>query len=114
MAIDAPSGLTINVDPLRVEQALGNLVDNALRHGAGPIRAGARREGGWIELSVSDSGSGFPEELRRTAFERFTRGDHARSRGGAGLGLSIVEAIAAAHGGEARIDGAAVTLHLPA
>jgi signal transduction histidine kinase len=114
MELDVPNGLLINVDTLRIEQALGNLVDNALRHGAGPIAVTARGGDGVVELSVSDSGGGFSDALRDTAFERFTRGDHARARGGAGLGLSIVDAIAAAHGGTAQIEGTTVTLRLPA
>ena len=55
---------------------------------------------GALEISVSDEGPGFSEELAPQAFERFTRGDAARTRGGAGLGLAIVSAIAEAHGGE--------------
>jgi signal transduction histidine kinase len=54
-----------------------------------------------VELHVRDEGPGFPEAFLPTAFDRFTRADHARARGGTGLGLAIVAAIAAAHGGEA-------------
>ncbi|MEA2347685.1 MAG: hypothetical protein QOG62_1472 [Thermoleophilaceae bacterium] len=113
MEIDVAPGLAGWLDPLRVEQALGNLIDNAIRHGAGQIRASAIPVDGWVELSVSDAGEGFPEATRKVAFERFTRGDQARGRGGAGLGLAIVEAIAVAHGGTARIAGSTVTLRLP-
>ena len=67
---------------------------------------------------MSDEGPGFPDGLTDHAFERFTRGDAARTRGGAGLGLAIVSAIAEAHGGSAAIDGAdglgsTVRLRLP-
>ena len=92
---------SVSVDPLRARQALGNLVDNALRHGA--RRDPARPPGGdgeAIEIDVSDEGPGFPAELAPHAFERFARGDDARTRGGAGLGLAIVRAIAEAHGGD--------------
>ena len=86
-------------DRLRLEQALGNLVDNALRHGAGPVTLGAEPENGELVLRVSDEGDGFPPEFLPHAFERFSRADEARPRGGAGLGLAIVDAVARAHGG---------------
>jgi signal transduction histidine kinase len=100
-------------DPLRARQALANLVDNALRHGEGTVRLTARERGGAAELEVADEGPGFPPELAGRAFERFARGDEARTRGGTGLGLAIVRAIAEAHGGSAEIDGARVRLRLP-
>ena len=78
-----------------------NLVDNALRHGEGEVTLAARPAPGGAEVEVSDEGAGFPAEFRDRAFERFTRGDEARTRGGAGLGLAIVRAIAEAHGGRA-------------
>jgi len=90
-----------NLDPLRLEQALGNLVDNALRHGAGEVRLSARRNGERAEFEVSDEGPGFPPEFRGRAFERFTRADEGRTGAGAGLGLAIARTIAEAHGGEA-------------
>ena len=98
-------------------QALGNLVDNALRHGAGEIVLRARRAGAGVELEVSDEGAGFAPGFAERAFERFARGDVARTSEGAGLGLSIVRAIAEAHGGRARgragQPGATVRLWLP-
>ena len=113
-----PSPLTLEADPLRLGQALGNLVDNALRHGGGTIHLLARREAGRIEFHVEDGGSGFPPAYLPHAFDRFTRGSDARERGGAGLGLSIVEVIARAHGGSAHAinrpgGGADVWLSLP-
>jgi two-component system OmpR family sensor kinase len=91
----------VRADRLRLEQALANLVENALRHGAGDVHlAGAERDGS-IELHVRDEGPGFPDEFAARAFERFSRAGHARSAGGAGLGLAIVAEIAAAHGGAA-------------
>ena len=69
-----------------------------------------------LEIEVSDAGSGFPPELAPRAFERFARGDAARTRGGAGLGLAIVSAIAQAHGGSVAIvpdEGARVRISLP-
>lgn len=100
-------------DRLRLEQALGNLVDNAVRYGEGSVRLEAKRRNGRLELSVSDEGPGFPPELLPQVFERFTRGDEARRRGGAGLGLAIVAAIARAHGGRAHAADATVTIELP-
>ena len=111
--VGARDGETIVGDRLRLEQALGNLVDNAVRYGAGTVRVEAERRNGSLELRVSDEGSGFPPDLLPVAFERFTRGDEARERGGAGLGLAIVAAVAKAHGGQARASGSTVTIELP-
>ncbi|MBN1530470.1 MAG: HAMP domain-containing protein [Thermoleophilaceae bacterium] len=99
LRISVEPGLGAELDELRIEQALGNLVDNARRHGAGPIELSARRGAGGVELSVRDHGHGFPPELLDHVFERFARGDAGRSTEGAGLGLAIVEAIAVAHDG---------------
>ena len=114
LRVAAEPGVTLNADELRLSQALGNLVDNALRHGEGAITLSARRAGDAVELEVADEGDGPPAELRPRAFERFARGDEARSRGGAGLGLAIVRPIAEAHGGTAELAaGSAVRLRLP-
>jgi signal transduction histidine kinase len=116
LEVAAPPDLEANGDRLRLEQALGNLVDNALRYGRGPVRVEARRRGESVELRVSDDGPGFPPEFATRAFDRFTRADASHSGGGAGLGLAIVDAIAHAHGGRARIDReerSAVVLDLP-
>jgi two-component system OmpR family sensor kinase len=118
--VDGGDGLLVEGDDLRLRQALGNLVDNALRHGAGDVVLRARRSeaDGGVELEVADCGAGFDADLADRAFERFARGDAARTRGGTGLGLAIVRAIAEAHGGRAEIvtdgqPGAAVRLWLP-
>ena len=112
-----PGGLRLQGDRLRLEQALGNLVDNALRYGEGEVRVSARPAGGMVELHVTDRGEGIPPEFLGRAFERFSRHDHSRARGGAGLGLAIVRAIAEAHGGVAAAggagDGADVWLSVP-
>jgi signal transduction histidine kinase len=105
-------------DRLRLEQALANLVDNALRYGDGEVRLMASQANGVVELHVTDEGDGFPPEFIEHAFERFSRADHARSRGGTGLGLSIVRVIAEAHGGTAHAanpdgGGADVWVALP-
>jgi signal transduction histidine kinase len=116
--VAAPAGLTVAGDQLRLEQALGNLVDNALRYGSGTVRLEARQEDGATRLLVADGGAGFPAEFVPHAFERFTRADDSRIRGAAGLGLALVEAIARAHGGRAIAGnrpggGGVVTLFLP-
>ncbi len=104
IAVDGTRDIAIVGDELRLEQALGNLIDNALRHGAGTITLAARVSGGQIELHVSDEGHGFPERFIAIAFERFSQAGDARTEGGAGLGLAIVDVIARAHGGIAQIS----------
>ena len=94
-----PNGLLLDADPVRLEQALGNLVSNALSHGGGRIVLSAQRRSGLVELHVQDEGSGFPPAFISGAFDRFSRFDGSRSGDGSGLGLSIVELIARAHGG---------------
>ncbi len=110
-------GVELSADRLRLEQGLGNLVDNALRHGQGAITLSAGRVNGGVELRVSDHGAGFPAGFEQDAFRRFTRGERARTGGGAGLGLAIVAAIAEAHGGSAGArggsDGAEVWMLIP-
>jgi two-component system OmpR family sensor kinase len=96
-----PDGLELVGDGARLEQALDNLVDNALRHGDGPVRLSAVARNGAVELHVLDEGPGFPPEFLPHAFERFSRPDEARSGEGAGLGLALAQAIAVAHGGSA-------------
>lgn len=113
------AGVRIEGDRLRLEQALANLIDNALRHGGRDISLAAVRRGGQVELHVRDDGAGFAPDYLPRAFDRFTRAGTARSGGGAGLGLSIVQTIARAHGGSAAVAatngaGADVWLDLPA
>jgi signal transduction histidine kinase len=106
LLVAAPSGLTLEADPVRLREALTNLVDNAVRHGDGEVRMSGARVNGHVELHVTDQGPGFPKEFLPGAFARFTRAEHARPRGGAGLGLAIVDAIAKAHGGSAHAANA--------
>jgi signal transduction histidine kinase len=114
LIVEAEPGLRLQGDELRLTQALGNLADNALRHGAGTVTLRARAAGAGAVLEVADEGQGPPPTLRPRAFERFARGDEARTRGGAGLGLAIVRAIAEAHGGSAELaEGSRVVVRLP-
>jgi two-component system OmpR family sensor kinase len=106
----------VSADPLRVRQALGNLVDNALRHGDGEIVLRAHASPDGVELVVSDGGAGFASDIAPRAFQRFARGDQDRTGRGTGLGLAIVRAVAEAHGGTATIvpgTGAGVRIWLP-
>ena len=107
-------------DRRRLEQALANLVENSLRHGAGAVlqKPKSAGENGSVELHVGDHGPGFPPPFLEHAFERFSRADRSRDTAGVGLGLAIVAAIAHAHGGTATAanlpeGGADVTLRLP-
>ena len=118
LEVEAAPGLTVVGDRLRLEQALGNLVDNALRHGEGPVSLEARSGEGHAELHVFDEGQGFQIGFLPRAFQRFSRPEEGRTTGGAGLGLAIVDAIARAHGGRAQAAngsgrGTDVWLELP-
>ena len=121
--------LTIIGDSARLELALSNLIDNALKHGAGEDgliivdcesriadrsdvarrladRDHAGIEERSVELRVSDSGPGVPPAERERIFERFERGRSAAQTDGSGLGLAIVRSIARAHGGDVRVEAA--------
>ncbi|MEO9176147.1 MAG: ATP-binding protein [Gaiellales bacterium] len=118
ISIDASPRLELVCDPIRIGQALGNLIDNSLRYGAGAITLVASRRASVVELHVRDDEGGFPAAFLPRAFERFSRADDVRSGPGSGLGLAIVQAIARAHGGDANIanragGGSDVWLALP-
>lgn len=113
----------LDADPVRMRQALGNLVSNALRHTPvdGTVTLTARRDGDEVVFTVSDTGAGIAPEDLPHVFDRFWRAEKSRSRrtGGSGLGLPIVRHLIAAHGGTAVAAsepgaGAAFTLRLPA
>jgi heavy metal sensor kinase len=113
-------GVRARVDPDRLRQAIENLVDNGIRHAGtdGTVDVRAERADGRLHVVVRDSGAGFSPELLERVFEPFARADGDRSGDGAGLGLTIVKAVAEAHGGSAaaaNLDGggAAVSLDLP-
>jgi two-component system phosphate regulon sensor histidine kinase PhoR len=102
--VQETAGLRVRADSDRLEQVLGNLVDNAIKYGRpeGKVLVGARAvDGGHVEVFVKDDGPGIPAESLSRVFERFYRVDKARSReqGGTGLGLSIVKHIVQSHGG---------------
>jgi two-component system sensor histidine kinase BaeS len=103
LTADAPGRLEVTADPVRVRQALGNLVSNAIRYtpAGGNVSLVARREGAEVVISVVDDGTGIAAADLPHVFDRFWRADRSRSRatGGSGLGLAIVRQIAQAHGG---------------
>ncbi|GAA4967432.1 hypothetical protein GCM10023238_39170 [Streptomyces heliomycini] len=109
-------------DAARLQQVLVNLLGNARNHTppGTTVTARVRRDGPWLCLDVVDNGPGIPTALLPRIFERFARGDSARTRatGSTGLGLAIVQAVATAHGGAVTVDSVpghtAFTLHLPA
>ncbi len=118
LIIDAPYDLELTADRIRLEQALGNLVENALRYGAGTIAVAAGIADGVVEFHVRDGEAGFRSEFVPRAFQRFSRPEATRSAPGAGLGLAIVETIARAPRGEAIAanqpgGGADVMLRVP-
>ncbi len=120
LEVETASGLAIDADRARAEQALTNLLENAARHGAGPVRVWATAAAdGLVEVHVEDAGSGFPDEFLPRAFERFSRADPGRAGLGYGLGLAIADAIARAHGGRCGVanrpgGGADAWIALPA
>ncbi len=118
LTVEPADGLVVDADPVRLEQALTNLIENAIEHGAGEITLSTAVADDGLEIHVSDRGPGFPPEYLARAFERFSRADPARGGDGIGLGLAIVDAIAHAHRGSAHAanrddSGADVWINLP-
>ena len=103
----------------QLQQAVGNLLDNAIKFtpAGGKVQVALQLKAGWVMIIVTDDGSGIPEADLPHLFSRFYRGRNATSRPGNGLGLAIVQAIAAAHGGTVGAEnthpGARFTLRLP-
>ena len=121
--VDAQRGLPlVDVDARLFEQALLNVIDNALRYSptGSPLRLRASQTDGGVQIGVADSGVGIADSERELVFEKFKRGSNApRSDGGVGLGLTICRAIMHAHGGQITLaksetGGVLVTLSLPA
>ncbi len=123
LLVNCNSSIVARMDSSLMEQAVVNLVDNAIKYSddKGSVEVGAGREDGKILISVKDHGCGIPQEHLPRIFERFYRVDRARSRklGGTGLGLSIVKHIANVHGGRVEVEsavgkGSRFTIILPA
>jgi two-component system OmpR family sensor kinase len=113
----AGPALAIRGDRLRLDQAIGNVVDNSLRYGDGTVSLEVDAVDQGIEIRVRDRGPGFPVEFLPRAFERFSRASSSRRDGGSGLGLAIVRTVIRAHGGEVDVGnwegGAEVRFTLP-
>lgn len=125
LTVEAGAATTVPADPVRLRQAVGNLVSNAVRHtlagGTVTLRAYGEESGHLVVIEVADTGTGIPAGDLRHVFDRFWRAEKSRSRrtGGSGLGLAIVRKLAEAHGGTASAtstegEGSAFTLRLPA
>lgn len=97
VAVDVDQDVDILADPARVGQALDNLLENALRHGAQPVLLSGEPADAGVRITVSDGGHGVDQRLTSRLFERFA---HAGPAGGTGLGLHLVREIARSHGGE--------------
>ncbi|MBL1083357.1 HAMP domain-containing histidine kinase [Streptomyces actinomycinicus] len=112
----------VSADAARLQQVLVNLLGNARNHTppGTTVTARVQRRGPWLCVDVEDDGQGIPADLLPHVFERFARGDSARSRatGSTGLGLAIVQAVATAHGGAVTVDSVpghtVFSVHLPA
>ena len=110
LKVEAPAATPVHGNRELISQALANLVDNAIKYGAGmngadaEIVVTARGEGDRILLAVADSGRGIPAPDRGRAVDRFVRLEESRSQPGSGLGLSLAAAIARLHGGELRLE----------
>jgi signal transduction histidine kinase len=122
LAADVPSPLWAYADPLRIGQALDNLVSNAIKYSpdGGRVRISASSTNEWVQLSVSDTGMGISSEDTARVFNRFFRSQSARETAiaGAGLGLSITKMIVERHGGNITCvsgegQGSTFTLTLP-
>jgi two-component system, sensor histidine kinase and response regulator len=100
LSFESSGELTADGDATLLAQAIGNLLENALKYANGKIAVTAtQRRGGGIEVAVSDDGLGIPDEEKHKVIERFYRGDASRGTPGVGLGLSLVAAVARLHGG---------------
>jgi two-component system OmpR family sensor kinase/two-component system sensor histidine kinase BaeS len=111
LQLDAPASLPpVQADPDRLAQVLRNLLANAIRHAApgGHVRVAARPEAGCVRISVADDGPGIAADDLPHVFDRFWRGDPARTRdgGGSGLGLAITKSLVEAQGGAVGVSSA--------
>jgi len=122
LKLSCSEALTAKINPALLEQAVVNLIDNAIKFSntASTVQVKAAQTNGHISISVRDQGSGIEEKHLPRLFERFYRVDKARSRemGGTGLGLAIVKHIAQLHGGQVLVEsslgkGSTFSIHIP-
>lgn len=118
---DLPGACDVQVDRNRMQQAIANLLDNALKYGVegGRVWISVVKEGEFVKVRVADDGPGIPEQDLPRIWDRLYRGDRSRSQRGLGLGLSFVKAIIDAHGGSVDVrstpgKGSAFEIRLPA
>jgi two-component system, OmpR family, sensor histidine kinase ArlS len=108
LTLDCPDNILINIDPIRFEQVLINLLDNCLKYSKESSTTSVRaiEENGIIQITIKDHGVGIPDEDLPHIFDRLYRVDKSRSRatGGFGLGLAIVKQLVEAHGGEITVE----------
>ncbi|MGD1032301.1 MAG: HAMP domain-containing sensor histidine kinase [Opitutaceae bacterium] len=106
VALDLPEPVEVEADPVRLGQAVNNLLDNALKYTpeGGNVTVSVAGDSGGAALSVTDNGPGVPAAEREAIFRRLYRGDASRSQRGLGLGLSLVKAIVESHGGTVTVD----------
>jgi signal transduction histidine kinase len=116
--VEVPSGLRVRADPDHLARAMDNMLENSFRHGGGVITVRATESAEAVTLHVLDEGGGWDEDFAEHAFDRFATASDGRAAKGAGLGLAIVAAIAAAHDGAAHAanrtgGGADVWIEIP-
>ena len=104
LAAELPSKVAIDGDPSLIAQAVGNLVDNAVKYAAPGGHVHVTLEANPAAVVIADDGPGIPAPERSRATQRFWRGDRSRGTPGVGLGLSVVEAVARLHGGRLDLD----------
>lgn len=116
----APDGLFLEADRIRIQQVLANLVDNAIKYtpAGGRVEVSASSDATRVWIAVKDNGMGIPPEELPRIWERLYRGDKSRSQKGLGLGLSLVRAVVQAHGGQTEVssrpnEGSVFTVQLP-
>lgn len=121
ISVTAPESIEVTGDAILLQNALGNLLDNAVKYSPveSDITVELTTEGADCRISVSDQGPGFPKGAGRRLTRRFARGSNSEGTVGSGLGLTIADEVARAHGGRLEIDansegaGACVSLVLP-
>ena len=102
--VDEPESVAYHGNRQSIGRAVANLVDNALKYGAGEVELGAKDTGDAVELWVADRGEGIPSDLRDDAVRKYGRLDASRTSEGSGLGLALARAVARLHGGDIRLE----------
>jgi signal transduction histidine kinase len=119
LTLQTDDTIEVHGEPHLIAQAVGNLLDNAIKHapGSGAVSVRATRDGTEARIIVADGGPGIPEALRKKVLERFARLEESRTTPGSGLGLSLVRAVADLHAGRLSLEdnrpGLRATLTLP-